>query len=299
MSAMPPGPPPAAELSCEDARDLAAGFVLGALDASEAAAVREHLATCSEPHPEYGELGGVVPYLAESLEPVEPPLGVRARILDAVAADERSATPRTEGQAAAGSEPATVAAAVAVAGPAPIDASGPPIAIDDERARRRRSPLAWAAAIAAVLVIAGLGAWNLQLRSAAESDQAYQAAVEDALAVATAPGGQAAILAPAVAGGPSGLAGIGADGSITVAMHDLVPTTGTAVYEAWVIGADQNPVAIGSFTVDSTGLGVLTDGQGPVAPGVVIALTHEPRAGMTSPTPPVLSSGIASGRAQG
>ncbi|HEX5589656.1 MAG TPA: zf-HC2 domain-containing protein, partial [Candidatus Limnocylindrales bacterium] len=61
-------------MSCDDVRDLAAGFVLGALTPDEAAAVRAHLATCPEAHEEIAELGGVVPYLAESLEPVEPPV---------------------------------------------------------------------------------------------------------------------------------------------------------------------------------------------------------------------------------
>ncbi|HSS36485.1 MAG TPA: zf-HC2 domain-containing protein, partial [Patescibacteria group bacterium] len=64
---------PPTPLTCDEARDLAAGFVLGALAPDEMVAVREHLATCAEAHPEFEELGGVVPYLADSLEPVEPP----------------------------------------------------------------------------------------------------------------------------------------------------------------------------------------------------------------------------------
>jgi anti-sigma factor RsiW len=59
-------------ISCDRVRDLASGFVLGALDPAEMTAVREHLGGCSRPHAELRELGGVVPYLGGSLEPVEP-----------------------------------------------------------------------------------------------------------------------------------------------------------------------------------------------------------------------------------
>ena len=79
-------------LTCDEVRELAGSFVLGALDADEEAAVREHLATCPEAHEEIAELGGVLPALAESVPVVEPPAGLKGRIMAAAAADleERS-----------------------------------------------------------------------------------------------------------------------------------------------------------------------------------------------------------------
>ena len=74
-------------MTCDDARDLAPGFVLGALSPDEASAVRAHLATCEQEHAEFAELGGVVPYLADSVDPVEPPAGLRSRLLAAAAAE--------------------------------------------------------------------------------------------------------------------------------------------------------------------------------------------------------------------
>ena len=55
------------ELTCDDVRELAGAFVLGALDAAEEAAVRVHLAVPShaDAHPEIAELGGVLPAFAE------------------------------------------------------------------------------------------------------------------------------------------------------------------------------------------------------------------------------------------
>ena len=79
----------------EIARGFAAAFVLGALEPAEEAAVREHLRICLEPHNEFAELGGVVPYLGDlpDLELVEPPPSLRDRIMAAAAADlaERTA----------------------------------------------------------------------------------------------------------------------------------------------------------------------------------------------------------------
>ena len=47
----------------EQAVELAAAYVLGALEAADMAAVRDHLATCPESHVEFERLGGVVQYL--------------------------------------------------------------------------------------------------------------------------------------------------------------------------------------------------------------------------------------------
>lgn len=284
---------PTDPLTCDEARDLAAGFVLGALDPAEMAAVRDHLSTCVEPHPEFDELGGVVPYLADALEPVEPPATLGARVLAAVAAD-----------AAPGGSRATASALSDVAKPSSSPAAGADratpsssVVVDlaSERARRR-SPLIWVAAAAAVLLIAVLGAWNVALRTELDDADAYAAAVDQVLALAATPGGQAAILTPGAVGGPSGVAAVGSDGRIQLAMRGLAPTSGSQVYEAWVIGVGgPDPIAIGSFTPDGQGFGTLTTSGASGASGVTIALTLEPSAGRTTPTPPVLASGVASG----
>jgi len=83
----------------DEATELAAGYVLHALEPDEDAAVREHLGTCALPHPEFEELGGVVPALLE-LDPselVEPPAGLRDRILAAAASDVARADARPSG----------------------------------------------------------------------------------------------------------------------------------------------------------------------------------------------------------
>jgi len=284
MTDRPTVPP----LGCDEVADLAAGFVLGALDPATMDAVRIHLAMCPEAHPEFDELGGVVPYLADSLEPLEPPAALGSRIAAAVAAEAASSA------ASAAAPPAPMPARPPAAQLAPAAVPPAPV-VDLATERRRRNPLVWIAALAAVLVIAALGAWNVSLRQDLSSAEAYNAAVDRVLALAGSPGGSAAILAPTQPGGPSGIAAIGADGHTEIAMRGLAQTSGSEVYEAWVVGSDGVPVAIGSFTPNAAGFGTLATASSASGPGVTIGLTREPTPGRTVPTPPMLSSGVASG----
>ncbi|MGZ8438918.1 MAG: zf-HC2 domain-containing protein, partial [Candidatus Limnocylindrales bacterium] len=76
------------ELTCDEVREMAGAFVLGALDAREMAAMRAHLVAPAhaDAHPEIAELGGVLPAFAEIVPTVEPPAGLKDRILAAAAA---------------------------------------------------------------------------------------------------------------------------------------------------------------------------------------------------------------------
>jgi hypothetical protein len=86
-----------------------------------------------------------------------------------------------------------------------------------------------------------------------------------------------------------------ADGRVQLAMTGLAPTTGTEVYEAWVIGASGVPAPIGEFRVTTTGVGRLLSEPAATEPGVTLALTREPGPDSTAPTPPILSLGVAGG----
>jgi hypothetical protein len=147
------------------------------------------------------------------------------------------------------------------------------------------------AGLAAVIAIAALGFWNVGLQRDLEATRAYERGLSAVLDVAAQPGSQAAILSPQEGGMPSGLGAVGADGRVALVMRDLAPTTGTEVYEAWVIAGDSAPMPIGGFTVGPTGTGVFTAGGAPAAAGVTLALTREPAPGATTPTAPILSLG--------
>jgi len=254
----------------EQVLDLAAGYVLGALEPDEALAVREHLATCALPHDEFAELGSVVPLLAESIELVEPPAALRGRILAAAARDlerRRAGTP-------------------------PLIRE--PAAVTPIREARRPARFAWALGLAAVIAIAALGAWNVSLRSDLDAARAYRQHVETALAAAAQSGSHTAILSSKDNPNVGGLAVVRADGSVTLVMRGLAPTTGAKVYEAWVIAGQNAPVPIGSFTVGGDGTGYLATGGTSAAAGVTVALTLEAGPGATSPTLPIISAGAAS-----
>lgn len=270
-----PGVP--TELTCDDVRELAGSFVLGALTPAEEADVRAHLDTCDDAHAEIVALGGVLPVLNESVPIVEPPVGLRDRILAAAAAEPQTAVPA----------PIAVPAPTAVPVPTAIPSA------DERTARRARASTGtWILRIAAVLAIVALGASNLLLRSQLDSAQTYQQAVGQVLDVAAQPGSLTAILTPD-GGTGQGLAAVSADGAVTIAMQDLAPTTGSTVYEAWVIASDGVPVPLGHFTVGASKTGTLTASGLPTEPKMVLALTLEAGPGATTPTMPIISKGVA------
>lgn len=256
----------------EQALDLAAAYVLGALEPAEEAAVREHLQTCPLSHEEFAELGGVVPYLAEvpDLELVEPPPALRDRIMAAAAADLAERT---------GTTPA-----------APF----PSAAERAERTSRRATTrLGWAARIAAVIAIVVLGGWNLLLQGQLSDARAFDRAVAAVIDAAGKPGSQTVVLSPQPGSRGSGIAAVAADGSVVMAMRDLPATAGAQVYEAWVIVGTAAPVPVGGFTVGPTGLATVTTQPVATPPGSTIALSLEPGPGSTAPRGPIVATGVS------
>lgn len=286
------------DLTCDEVRELAGAYVLGALEAAEAAAVRAHLAAPghADAHPEIAELGGVVPALAETVPMMEPPAGLKGRIVAAAAADL---------EARSGALPLAAAATSAAAAAVPAPVAGPttpapppsPVAFPtaEQRAARRTraSAGAWLLRIAAVLVIVALGGWNLLLQNDLSAARSYEQSVAAVLDAAARPGSLTAVLA-GKGGTGAGLAAVDSAGNVALAIRNLAPTTGTSVYEAWVIAGDGVPVPLGGFQVGNDGTASFHAGGLPTASGIVLALTLEPGPGATTPTLPIISKGVAS-----
>jgi Anti-sigma-K factor rskA/Putative zinc-finger len=271
-------------LTHEEAVELAAPFVLNALEPDEEEAVREHLRGCPLPHEEFAALGSAVPALAETIEPIEPPAALKGRILAAAAADlaAREAAPA---RAVAPPSRSVAPPSRSVAPPAPE-----PIPIDS---RRRPSPVSWFLVAAAGIAIVALVAVNLLTLGRLNSSEQYERDVAAVLEAGSQPGAVTAVLAPTESGGPRGLAAVSSSGDVTMAMQDLAPTSGNEVYEGWAIVGDAAPVPLGGFTVGEGGTGRL-DGTGvPAEPGMTVALTREPGSGATTPTLPILAAGTA------
>ena len=273
-------------LSCDEVRDLAAGFVLDGLEPSEMAAVREHLADCQEPHPEMAELGGVVPLLQEAVPVVEPPASLKARIMAAAASD-------LEARRAADEPVAEAPPALTEAAPS-AEPARPSADVIRPFERRRPSMRAWALGIAAVVAIVALGVNDVRLQQQLNDAQAYQHQVAAVIGAAQQPGALTAVLRAVAPGDPGGFAAVTADGSIKLAMRDLGPTTGTEVYEAWVIPADGVPKALGELALREGGVGYLEAGGLPTENGMILAITREPGPGATAPSSNPISAGKAS-----
>ena len=288
------------DLTCDEVRELAASFVLGALEEDEAAAVRAHLATCDDAHAELSELAEALPVLAASVPALEPSVALKSRIIAAAAADlaSRSASQATAtsaiappAAATAGTSTAPASAPAAPATPAPT-----PFPTDGERdarsARSRASAGSWALRIAAVIAIAILGGWNLLLQAQLRDEQAHDQQLASVLAVAAQPGSLTVVMAPG-AGPARGLAAIDPQGRMTLAMRDLAPPTGGSVYEAWAIAPGAAPVPLGELATAGNGAAFMQGSGVPPSPGLVVALTREPGPGAKTPTLPIISSGTA------
>lgn len=259
------------ELTCDDVRDAAGSFVLGALPEAEAAAVRAHLASCADAHAEIAELGSVLPVLDASVPVVEPSAALRGRILAAAAAEPR---------------------AVPVVAPIPFPTADQQAERVAAKPKPGTSTLGWVMRIAAVVAIVTLAGWNLLLQNQLTDAQGYEQNVAAVLDAAQQPGAVAAILSPD-GGTGSGIAAITANGDMTMAMHDLAATSGDQVYEAWAIGPDGVPLPLGSFQVGRGGTAFLDAEAVPASAGLVLALTLEPGLGATTPTMPIISKGVA------
>ena len=314
-------------INCAEATDRAAFFVLGALDAGEAIEVRDHLETCPNEHPEFKEFGGVVPYLAEALEPLEPSPELRRRVIEAVEGDVRvrrrdeNAAERLVASFGAGTQarPAAPGTRVPAApAPAPVEwpaaeptaaptaAGGPPAAtlpgpspVPAQPAaeptavteRRRARVPAWALGLAAVVVIGLLAGWNLMLMGSAADARHRAEVLRDAMVAGQDPDARVAQLSgTGSASEAGGFVAMPADDDGYLVIHGLEPPPADQTYQAWFISGDQ-PRSAGLLRVGDDGLAII-EGLRPSGSVDAIGITLEKAGGSSSPTLPVLVQGV-------
>jgi anti-sigma-K factor RskA len=207
--------------------ELAAAYAFDALEPDEARAVREHLATCTQPHAELRAFIGAEEVLAMSLEPVEPSPELRDRVMASI---ERTAQER---------------GAAVVRFPA---AAKPP---------RRGGWLDWLSprvarplALAAVVAVVAVGAWGVTLQSQlADRDRALRA-VADAIAA-----GETAFRVEGTAGRGYVVDTPGEGATMVVSV--LSPISDGSLYELWLLDAAGTPVSVGTFRPSDTKLPVV------------------------------------------
>ena len=221
------------QYACADVDDLAGALALGAVDADELRAAREHLASCAQPHGELRSLLGADAALAAGLEPIQPSANLRDRLMTTAAE-----TPQDR----------------AVTATAPL--AGPTTEAQPERARRGwldwLSPnVARPLAVAAVVAMVALGIWGYSVSSQLNEQRDALRAVADAIAA-----GEPAHPVEGSAGRGFVVDTAGAGSSFVVT--DASALESNELYVLWLIGP-EGPVDVGAFQPSDSGAVVAVD----------------------------------------
>jgi anti-sigma-K factor RskA len=243
-------------------------YVLNALSDDERLQFESLMAESEDARAEATELADTAVVLGLSIEPVEPPTVLRARILDLVAQ-----TPQWGPV-----EPATTVEPID-ANPVDAASEAPQIGAAEERARRRwftRPAVTLVAAAAAVALIFGGGVvvnsalQNSQPSATASQINQIQAASDyqrSTVKVAT--------------GGTATLIWSDSMGRSAIMVKNLESLPSSKTYELWYI--DKNgPKPAGTFNSDGSLQAVVLDGK--MGLGDTVGLTIEPSAGSKKPT---------------
>jgi anti-sigma-K factor RskA len=204
-------------MNCRDVDELDAAFALGALEPDERSAVVDHLRTCTEPHASIRELAGAGDAISAAEPPLAPSPQLRNRLMTTI-----EVTPQEH----------AVGALPAVQQPASLL----------DWLRRGSWPRAVGIASLAGLLALAVGVGTLYSRLG-ERDRAL-AAVADALA-----SGETAHRVEGDAGRGFVIETPG-EGA-TLVLGEVADLPVNRLYELWLIDADGNPVAVGTFTQDA------------------------------------------------
>lgn len=245
--------------------DQVGAYVLDALDPEERAAFENHLRGCSMCQAEVAELRQVVDVLPLAADVAEPPSALRGRIMDAVRDD-------------IGDRPDLVPLQPRPEAPAPVSLAAH---------RTRRGFGMGLLAVAAAIIVAALGVWNIQLQQSVNDKQKTVAIANDVL--------QAELDHPVVAVMPGRGAARGASAkvieprhgsSVYMVVNGLPTSPANRVYQLWVMNGGSHPIPVSAGVFTSSGRGVQYLKMPRPREGYrVTALTVEPGpSGSKSPT---------------
>jgi anti-sigma-K factor RskA len=242
-------------MSHSDFEELAAGYVLGALEPDDEHAFQQHLSGCSVCEANVRELEAVVGQLAYAVPPIDPPDTVWAGIRREIRPEAARRAPR----------PAPAA------GPAARTGAG-------GRGLRLRPGLAAAAAILLVVV---LSLWNLNLRDENAVYRDRLAALEQATQLANDP--NASLVSLDDQAGPQGAQATVIASSLqdrgVLLIENLPPLQRNRVYELWGIPKGKTAAdaqkALVFVPLRRQGTQTL-EFEMPIQPGTAFAITDEP-----------------------
>jgi len=272
-------------LTCDRVRELASGYVLGALDTEEMLDVADHLDSCRLGHPEVDEFGGVLPYLAASLEPVEPPAWLRESVIAAARADlvaRRRAGAPSEPRIV---EPVAIPALVPVAG-------GQIVSLAAVRTSRRRRMMTWTIRVAAAVAILALTGTGIIVQG--NLAKALKNQSEDShINFAIGQGAHTAVMS-STGSKAGGIAVLMPSGNVILKLYGLTQTKDDQVYTVWLTTDKGGPTKVGSFTVDDSGVGYLEVDNAPTSANLLLYVSKESNDKVTQPIGPIIVSGVVS-----
>ena len=253
-------------MSHSEFEELAAGYVLGALEPDDEHAFQRHLGDCATCEANVRELEAVVGELAYATPPVDPPdtlwAGIRREIQPEAA--RPGAVPETPREAAPQAPRARQAPQTPRAG----------------TGRRRPRLLPGLAAAAALLLVAVLSVWNLNLRDENAAIRDRVAALERATQLANDPNAFLVTLddAPAPEGAQATVIASSAQDRGVLLVESLPRLARGRVYELWGVPQgdfDKAEKALVFVPLRRQGVQAL-EFEVPIQPGTVFAITDEP-----------------------
>jgi anti-sigma-K factor RskA len=239
-----------------DYEQLAAGYVLGALEPDDEHDFQRHLGGCAQCEAIVRELEGVVGQLAYAAPPVDPPETLWASIQREVRPERRPVQPL--------------------------------------RPRRRAGPLlVRLAAAAAIVAMVALGVWNLNLRDENVSYRERVAALEQAASLLNQPNSSRVELQGSATGTQATVVASSPQDRGVLIVENLPPLQRGRVYELWGIpegGQGRPEKALVFIPLRRQGVQAL-EFQVPIQPGTVFAITEEPgpRGSEQPTTEPILA----------
>ena len=277
-------------MSHSELEELAAGYVLGALEPDDEHAFQRHLEGCPTCQATVRELEAVVGELAYSAPPVDPPDTVWAGI-------RRQIKPEA---ARRGPVPGPAPTPAGQGGPAPGGPGTAPGPATPGPPGRGLRLLPGLAAAAAILLVVVLSLWNLNLRDQNVVQRDRIAALERATQLANDPTANLVALDDNPAAPPGAQATVIAstrEDRGVLLIENLPPLQRGRVYELWGIPAGGTTAdaekAVVFVPLRRTGTQTL-EFEVPIQPGTTFAITDEPGPdGSEKPTTQPLLAGSA------
>jgi anti-sigma factor RsiW len=242
--------------------DLVGAYVLDALEESERDSFEIHLIDCATCRMEVVDLMQVVDVLPLAVEPVEPPAEVKSRLLEAVASDS---VVRPSLMSIPGSAPAP-------------------------RRRRSINPYVSVLGLAAAVVIAALGFWNVQLQGQVSHEKMNAAYARD-VSHAILNGATVAALSPTQAGASTQAALVQPKngGSPFLLIGNMPSAPKNKVYELWYLRGSK-PYRVKVFNPSGTGTSVVPLSTPATTYGVAaITVENGPNGSAKPTTSPIMA----------